>query len=146
MIARVAGNLHPARLTGPEIGYSDPTRRILLAYLGVGNPGYLGVERVGVVDKRNLGNSSSVKLPVGDRPTIGTPAKTISQPEFFFVDPVKSPVDDLFRGRLREFSDRMIIYLLDIDIALVNVRHAPPARRDLGEHETRRGDVSAELG
>src|SRR6185436_7327918 len=106
----------------------------------------LGIKLVGVVDQVKITHAGSIKLPVSDCLAVGTPAPSVAQIKFFFVDPVESAVDGRARAVRSQRGDLGIGESLDIQVVLAYVAGARSVRREFGEHQGRGLRVAAKLG
>ena len=135
------------QVVGPPAAATTPTRAD-----GVGGAGFRirdarqrWVDRVGVVDQREVLDAGGVELPVGDLPAVRAPPESIAQIELFFVDPVGRAVDDVLVLGFGEPRDRAAADLLDVKIALADVADAAAIGRELREHQRRGRGAGADL-
>ena len=106
VIARVAGDFQPARLSAGGRDDADPAGGVGFADLGILDRVDAGIKRVGVVDQGKLANARGIELPVGDRLSVRAPAEAVAQAELFLVDPVERAVDQVGRVRVGQLVIR----------------------------------------
>ena len=145
LVARVARHLDPADVASRGAHHPHPDRGVGLARLRVRERGQGRVQRRGVVDQGEVPDPFAVDLPEGDLLPVGAEAPAVTQPQLLLVDPVEGPVHERRASVPRERRDRAPGQVLDVEVALPNVSHAPAVRRELGEHQGRRPRVPAQL-
>src|SRR6266576_1719590 len=80
-----------------------------------------------------------------DSGAVRTPAECVANRELFFVDPVGSAVDDLFRAVGGQACDHACLEVLDVNVVEAHVRYFGSIGRELRKHQARRRTASAEF-
>src|SRR5271168_4124144 len=159
VIAGIAGNGNPARVTPSGTDNADAHGGVCSAGDGVGNVEALGIAagtgigKTGddfaggaeIVEQGENADAGSIELPVSDLAAVGTPAKAIAQKEFFFVDPIGSAVDDGVGTVVSELHDDAGREVFDVDVVGANVPDLRSVGRKLGEHERGFGSGTAKF-
>ncbi len=159
IVTRVAGNLHPSRGTAGDVhdsdthggirstgnGIGDIENRRIAAEAGIGEAGYDFARGAEVVDQTKDLYTGGVELPVGDVTAVGTPAKSIANVEFFFVNPIGGAVDQgggAVRGERHYFVGGEVFH---INIVGANVGDLGAVGREFRKHQGRGGSVASQF-
>ena len=156
----IAGGLHPGNFSARGFDGADADRGIGRSRERVRVTKRLRIRQVArirncsddfaaritkIVDQRVGTHGRSVELPESDALAVRTPLETVTNVEFFFVDPVGSAVDDSVRavaGQLRDFPGGQVFR---VDVVAADVSDLGTVRSELREHEAGGGSIAAKL-
>jgi hypothetical protein len=141
----IAGNLQPPRFPPCRLDDADAPCGIQFSGLGVRNRLHFGIQSVEIVDEIKFTHAGRIELPVGDAAAIGTPAKTVAQPQLFFVDPVERAVDQLVGTAGGQRNDLHVAQPLNVEIPVPHKGRVRSVGRESGEHQARFRCVAAEF-
>ncbi|MCG3120704.1 MAG: hypothetical protein ALAOOOJD_03532 [bacterium] len=145
IVARVAGDVNPARFTATRADHTDAAGGIRGADLRILHGNDERIKRVGVVDQQKIAHARGIQLPISNRLAVGTPAPTITQIEFFLIHPIERAVNDGARAILRERGDFAAVQIFHINIVFPHVTDGMIIRRKFCKHQCRGLGVAAKL-
>ncbi len=82
-----------------------------------------------------LANTGFIKLPIGDGLAVWAPAKSITDSEFFLVDPVETTIEGLIVTTGRQGANGMIRERFNVNMVLPDIGHMGSCGTEFRKHK-----------
>src|SRR5258708_17596018 len=124
MHARIAGNLHPARLSALCGNYTYSGRGVLFPSFRISKDLHGWIQGIRVINQSVIPNTCAVELPVSDALAIQAPSPAVPNAQFFLIDPVRGAVNRRAGTIAGQLADMPAGGILNIDVIAANTSHS----------------------